>query len=411
MLLCCSGKYVLAGPGVLSELKTRAQHYRERLSVYEAPIPADDRFDRRARARDWLRSSSARRRSGGVGLGSGAPGREERDREERGAEAAQAAVARATWVLDDQEPARDTSVASQGGSVKGGASVDGADAPALEEEEGGGGGGASSTPSKRPPATPSSCDGCGEEGGETSPVGAARQFTPPPSTPSNKSVGDAGGGAGSEGGKIGEECADGSRSVGTTSPGDSRPSPSVGDDQLTRDGGSGGGDVSQSERQASGAGAAGEGVAAAAAAAAEPKHPNVDQKELFLPNLVMEFGEDSPAFRRKVETLDSNVEGLRGQLQQLVAVARKYCGNGLAFCEHGRELAGVLMNPRGESWFTRLGALAPALEELGRVLGDIQGFQEDILLRPLENAFYPMEDFVKGEVKTIRKVRILVYYR
>lgn len=57
-----------------------------------------------------------------------------------------------------------------------------------------------------------------------------------------------------------------------------------------------------------------------------------------------------------------------------------------------------------ESWFTRLGALAPALEELGRVLGDIQGFQEDILLRPLENAFYPMEDFVKGEVKTIRKV-------
>ncbi|CAM9882221.1 unnamed protein product [Ectocarpus sp. 12 AP-2014] len=119
----------------------------------------------------------------------------------------------------------------------------------------------------------------------------------------------------------------------------------------------------------------------------------------------MEFGEDSPAFRRKVETLDSNVEGLRGQLQQLVAVARKYCGNGLAFCEHGRELAGVLMNPRGESWFTRLGPLAPALEELGRVLGDIQGFQEDVLLRPLENAFYPMEDFVKGEVKTIRKMK------
>ncbi|CAN0238295.1 unnamed protein product, partial [Ectocarpus fasciculatus] len=115
--------------------------------------------------------------------------------------------------------------------------------------------------------------------------------------------------------------------------------------------------------------------------------------------------EDSPAFRRKVETLDSNFEGLRGQLQQLVAVARKYCGNGFAFCEHGRELAGVLMNPRGESWFTRLGALAPALEELGRVLGDIQGFQEDTLLRPLENAFYPMEDFVKGEIKTIRKMK------
>lgn len=43
-----------------------------------------------------------------------------------------------------------------------------------------------------------------------------------------------------------------------------------------------------------------------------PKAPlrvKVDQKELFLPNLVVEFGEDSPAFRRKVEALDSNVEG------------------------------------------------------------------------------------------------------
>lgn len=35
----------------------------------------------------------------------------------------------------------------------------------------------------------------------------------------------------------------------------------------------------------------------------------VDQKELFLPNLAMEFDEDCPAFRRKVEALDSNVEG------------------------------------------------------------------------------------------------------
>lgn len=39
--------------------------------------------------------------------------------------------------------------------------------------------------------------------------------------------------------------------------------------------------------------------------------------------------------------------GLRGQLQQLVIVARKYCGTGLALCDHGRELAGVLMNQRG----------------------------------------------------------------
>ena len=47
----------------------RAQHYRDRLKLHEAPIPlpddALDRSDRRARARDWSRSSSARRGSGG----------------------------------------------------------------------------------------------------------------------------------------------------------------------------------------------------------------------------------------------------------------------------------------------------------------------------------------------------------
>lgn len=36
---------------------------------------------------------------------------------------------------------------------------------------------------------------------------------------------------------------------------------------------------------------------------------SIDHKKLFRPNLVVEFGEDSPAFRRKVEALDRNVEG------------------------------------------------------------------------------------------------------
>lgn len=57
----------------------RAQHYRDRLKLHEAHIPPQDgilmdmdpldRSDRRARARDWSRSSSARRGSGGGGAG------------------------------------------------------------------------------------------------------------------------------------------------------------------------------------------------------------------------------------------------------------------------------------------------------------------------------------------------------
>ena len=37
--------------------------------------------------------------------------------------------------------------------------------------------------------------------------------------------------------------------------------------------------------------------------------PSVDHKKLFRPNLIVEFGEDSPSFRRKVDVLDRNVEG------------------------------------------------------------------------------------------------------
>lgn len=57
-----------------------------------------------------------------------------------------------------------------------------------------------------------------------------------------------------------------------------------------------------------------------------------------------------------------------------------------------------------ESWFTQLGPMGSALESLGGVLEDIQSFQEETLLHSLEDTFDPMEDFVKREVKTIRKV-------
>lgn len=48
--------------------------------------------------------------------------------------------------------------------------------------------------------------------------------------------------------------------------------------------------------------------------------------------------------------------------------------------------------------------MGSALEGLGRVLEEVQGFREETLLHPLEDMFDPMEDFVKREVKTIRKV-------
>lgn len=132
-----------------------------------------------------------------------------------------------------------------------------------------------------------------------------------------------------------------------------------------------------------------------------------DYKSLFKPNLIIEFGQDTPSFRRKVETLDQNVEGLRGHLQQLVTIARKYCESGNTFCAHGKELSSALMHLQGEkeSWFQRLGDLSPALIRFGETLDEIQNYNEQLLLS-LETTFSaPMEEFVRREVKFIRKMK------
>lgn len=48
-------------------MKKKVQHYRERLAVYEAPLPEDTLGDRRAKAREWERSA-ARSRSRAVSV-------------------------------------------------------------------------------------------------------------------------------------------------------------------------------------------------------------------------------------------------------------------------------------------------------------------------------------------------------
>jgi hypothetical protein len=109
-----------------------------------------------------------------------------------------------------------------------------------------------------------------------------------------------------------------------------------------------------------------------------------------------------------VDALDQNVEGLRAHLQHLVTITRKYCHSGNLFCEHGQQLSSALMNLHGESWFTRLGPMAPALVRFGETLDEIQNYVEALLLS-LETTFSaPMEEFVKREVKFIRKMKIEV---
>ncbi len=140
------------------------------------------------------------------------------------------------------------------------------------------------------------------------------------------------------------------------------------------------------------------------------KHLQFDAtKKLLKPSLIIEFAEDNPSFWRKIDALDENVESLRAHLQHLVTVARSYCNIGNSFCEHGRELASALLHLHGEDWLKRLGLVAHILVHFGETLDEIQNYVEAFLLS-LENTFTaPMEEFVKREVKNIRKMKNVVH--
>jgi hypothetical protein len=125
--------------------------------------------------------------------------------------------------------------------------------------------------------------------------------------------------------------------------------------------------------------------------------------KLFKGAVLLDFEEDSPQFRTKLQALDENVEGMRRHLQRLVSIMGKYIETGQAFSAAGRLFASELMHLEGESWFTRLGDLAPALVRFGETIDEIQNLR-DAALESLESTFIsPMNEFVKRELKEVRE--------
>jgi hypothetical protein len=141
--------------------------------------------------------------------------------------------------------------------------------------------------------------------------------------------------------------------------------------------------------------------------------PNADTEQIFDANATLfqqtfevEWVEDSPGFRHKLAAVDENVEGLRKHMLRLVEICRNYGTAGNEFNEVGRTFANEMMHLQGESWFTRLGDLAPALIRFGETIDEIQNYREALLFS-LETTFsQPMEAFVKREVKEVKKKRI-----
>lgn len=114
-------------------------------------------------------------------------------------------------------------------------------------------------------------------------------------------------------------------------------------------------------------------------------------RKLFQQGTLLKFDRDSPGFRRNVEDLGENVEGLRQHISRLVSITREYRQVGTSFGDLGRSLAEEMMHLKGDAWFKRLGDLAPVLVRFGESIDEIQGYQ-DIFLESLENVFAaPME--------------------
>lgn len=139
------------------------------------------------------------------------------------------------------------------------------------------------------------------------------------------------------------------------------------------------------------------------------KAPEVaDHRNLFRKLLVLEYEADSPSFRRKIEIMDQNVDELRNHLQLLVCKCREYCRIGHVSCEAGKDFSFLISALSDDSWFGRLGDLAILLSKFGDIFEEIESYREAVLLS-LETTFSaPMEEFVKREVKEIKKLKTRV---
>jgi hypothetical protein len=116
---------------------------------------------------------------------------------------------------------------------------------------------------------------------------------------------------------------------------------------------------------------------------------------------------------------------MRDHLQRLVTITGKYIEAGMAFSAVGRTFASELMHlqdskpgggggggggaavsgssagggAHGESWFTRLGDLAPALVRFGETFDMIQSYNDAVLFSLESTLLAIMRDFVKRELK------------
>ena len=134
--------------------------------------------------------------------------------------------------------------------------------------------------------------------------------------------------------------------------------------------------------------------------------PQVDSfRNLFNQSDVLQFEEDSPSFRLKIDELEESVDDLRGLAEQLVDSCRRYCKHGNAASDSARTFSHLLKSLVSNHWTHRFGRVATLLAKFGDTFDEIESFREG-LMRSLEETFCaPMEEFVRLEVKRVRTMK------
>lgn len=102
-------------------------------------------------------------------------------------------------------------------------------------------------------------------------------------------------------------------------------------------------------------------------------------------NVVLDFVEDSPMFRRQLEGLEESIAGLRALLKELVIHAKEYAAAGKHFGEEETALADELVQRKHacaifSTSYAELGSLSDLFGEMHDTLGQVQRSRVSMLL-------------------------------
>ncbi|TDH73208.1 hypothetical protein CCR75_003697 [Bremia lactucae] len=123
----------------------------------------------------------------------------------------------------------------------------------------------------------------------------------------------------------------------------------------------------------------------------------------FSKNVVLDYVEDSPMFRRQIESFEESITGLRALLKEIVAHSKEYTAAGKYFGEQETALAHELIQRKyARAIFStscpELGSVSELFKEMSDTLVQIQSSRVSMLLRIESFVSQSMSQFAEKEL-------------